>query len=61
MANNFLVFIFVTGALSTEICLSVDVVSTGSTVKNQDGGVHVKLLRLEVRFLAGAGNGNKEV
>lgn len=60
MANNFLIFIFVTGALSTETCLGIDIVSMGSTVKNQDGSVHVKSVRPEVRFLAGAGDGSKE-
>lgn len=58
MANNFLIFIFVTGALTTETFLSVDIVSMGSTVKNQDGGVCFQSVRIEVRFLVGAGDGN---
>ena len=60
MAYKFLFLYLSVGALSTETFHSVHTVSMGTVLKNQDGGAFLKSVRLEVRFLLGAGDENKE-
>lgn len=60
MAYKFLFLYLSVGALATERFHSVRTVSMATVVKNQDGGAFLKSVRLEVRFLLGAGDENKE-